>query len=64
MYIILEYAICVGLVFVAGALLFGACAAFLLIQEVVGTFEIAISALIHDCAPIVRPARHLSIRVR
>ena len=64
MYITIEYATCVVLTFVAGALLFGAFAAFLMIQEGVLLFSGFVRALLLSEGPIMRPARGLSAEGR
>jgi len=63
MYIILECAICAGLVFVAGTLLYGACAAFLIFQKAAGLFAGFVGALMHRRLQALRRANPLSMPV-
>ena len=64
MYIILEYAIFVGLVLVAGTLLYGACTAFVIIQEAAGLFAGFIGALMRRRVLVVRPTNPLGVSDR
>src|SRR5579872_5721384 len=63
MYIILEYTVCVGIVVVAGTLLYGACAVFVMIQEATRLSAGFIGALMRRRVRVMRSATPLSMHV-
>ncbi len=64
MYIVFEYATCFTLTLIAGALLFGASVAFLLIQKGVRLLGGFARAFMRLSAPVMGPAGHLSMQGR
>jgi hypothetical protein len=58
MYAILECATYIALTLIAGTLLFGACVAFLMVQEGVQLLGKSLHALVLSAGPAMRPARH------
>ena len=62
MYIILEYSVCVGMVVMVGTLLWGACAALVMIQEAARISAGFMAALLRRRVQVVKSATPLSMR--
>jgi hypothetical protein len=61
---LLEYAVCVGLVFVVGTLLFGTCAAFVTVEEGVRLLRDFVRTFVSSRGPAMRATTQLTLEGR